>query len=138
MTYYPDLTKYQYSYDEDDQASLNVGWLGESAPFSIGEVEDEAIRALASNIHGHTLKKTRGIHLCNICPRPSPDQFHRSWPPTVSVKGVGDIPYGNGEIRVAGLSGILYASPTMIIHYIVSHRYLPPDDYLDGLLKPSQ
>jgi hypothetical protein len=50
-----------------------------------------------------------------------------------------EIRLGNGEIRVPGANGLVYAAPTLICHYIDEHEYGPPEDFLhaDALLFPS-
>ncbi|MEJ7786715.1 MAG: hypothetical protein WKF96_18085 [Solirubrobacteraceae bacterium] len=40
----------------------------------------------------------------------------------------------NGEIRVTGEDGTVYAAPTMIAHYVAEHDYLPPQEFVDALL----
>jgi hypothetical protein len=41
---------------------------------------------------------------------------------------------GNGEIRVIGSAGKVYASPVMIYHYMSEHNYLPPQEFIDAVL----
>ena len=42
---------------------------------------------------------------------------------------------GNGEIRVTGEDGTVYAAPTMIAHYVAEHHYLPPQEFVDAVLR---
>jgi hypothetical protein len=37
---------------------------------------------------------------------------------------------GNGEIRVRALDGRIYVAPVLIYHYVVSHGYLPPGEFI--------
>jgi hypothetical protein len=32
----------------------------------------------------------------------------------------------SAEIRVASTSGVTYAAPVLILHYVEAHKYLPP------------
>ena len=41
---------------------------------------------------------------------------------------------GTAEIRVVGAKGV-YASPTLISHYVAEHHYAPPADFLHGVLR---
>ncbi|MEW6206883.1 MAG: hypothetical protein AB1631_00845 [Acidobacteriota bacterium] len=44
------------------------------------------------------------------------------------------IGFGSGEIRVRGRGRIRYAAPTLIYHYIETHRYLPPQEFIEAVL----
>ena len=35
---------------------------------------------------------------------------------------------GDGEIRVSGSGGVVFAAPTLICHYIHTHGYRPPEE----------
>ena len=37
---------------------------------------------------------------------------------------------GSTEIWLPDKLGVFYASPSMILHYIVSRGYLPPDEFI--------
>jgi hypothetical protein len=41
---------------------------------------------------------------------------------------------GNGEIHVVGSDGITYVAPALIVHYMASHKYLPPKEFIDAVL----
>jgi hypothetical protein len=51
---------------------------------------------------------------------------------TVEIDGR-DIDVGNGEIQVRGRGLTIYRAPTMILHYIAKHHYLPPDKFIKAL-----
>jgi hypothetical protein len=40
---------------------------------------------------------------------------------------------GNGEIRVFSAEGEIFAAPTMLLHYITVHNYLPPPSFLEAV-----
>jgi hypothetical protein len=40
---------------------------------------------------------------------------------------------GNGEIRVAAANGITYVAPVLVLHYVVAHKYLPPQEFIDAV-----
>src|SRR5262249_25113044 len=40
---------------------------------------------------------------------------------------------GNGEIQVTGEGTTIYVAPTMILHYVAEHHYLPPDEFIKAL-----
>ena len=45
---------------------------------------------------------------------------------------------GNGEVRVRGAGGIWYVAPRLVIHYVVEHRYCPPQDFIEAVMSPSE
>jgi len=47
-----------------------------------------------------------------------------------------EIYLGNGSIEVsASEEGVVYHAPTLIYHYIVDHQYLPPQEFIDAVLR---
>lgn len=122
MTYIPDLSAYNYSTFPRDPKLLAIGWLDSSAPFSRGPVDTEFVnklRRLAKN----PVNLCRGYHYCQFCERNPNDRFLEHHP------------RGNGEIRVPGVNGIVYACPVLISHYIEKHQYRPPDEFLEAVAK---
>jgi hypothetical protein len=41
---------------------------------------------------------------------------------------------GNGEIRITASNGITYVAPILILHYVVAHGYLPPQEFVDAAI----
>ena len=39
-----------------------------------------------------------------------------------------------GEFHVQAKDGTIYSAPTLILHYIDEHNYLPPEGFIDALL----
>jgi len=109
MAYYKDLTPYEYW--NNPGHILNVGWLEEGNPFSIGYFpgREQVLGKLKSMDRGHLCK---GFHRCDFCNNES----------------------GNGEYRVKGKNGKEYSSPAMIIHYIEEHLYIPPLEWIEAVL----
>lgn len=56
-----------------------------------------------------------GVHECDLCP-------------------TGEGPEGNGEVRIPGSSGIAYAAPRLIGHYVGAHDCQPPPVFIDAVL----
>ncbi len=48
---------------------------------------------------------------------------------------IGDTEFtvGNGEIHISGEGSTVYVAPTMIVHYIIEHHYLPPAAFIEAL-----
>jgi len=114
MAYYEDLSPYEYC---GKDGSINIGWLEQGREFRTGEVNPIIVR----NLHDIkrsmvSFRRMRGYHKCDLCGK---------------QHGVVD---GNGEIRVVGGDGTVYASPALITHYIIEHGYMPPDCFLDAVM----
>ncbi len=123
MTYYADLTRYEYS-EHDGSAMLNVGWLAGDHGFPTGDVEIALVRRLTS-LAADCKNVMRGLHDCELCDVMSPI--------AVSLAGhAKTIWLGTGEIHVPG-AAVTYAAPTLVVHYIEAHRYLPPSEFLDAV-----
>jgi hypothetical protein len=135
VTYFADLTPYTYWSTVTDVAGedpgaaparmLNVGWLSAGEPFPTGEpppgLVDNLLRRATRPVH-----VTRGVHLCELCEHPI-----RGAPLPLD----GELVYaGNAEIHVSGADATVYAAPTLIGHYVVEHRYLPPEQFVDAAL----
>ena len=126
MSYFADLTP--YSYQEGESDTLNVGWLESGRPFPTGQLSAEFIAKLAwACIHFPAGRGTRGIHQCTLCP-PMPHGFH-----SVVISGKKHL-LGTAEIRIQG-SEATYASPNLILHYVVDHQYRPSADFVRGVLE---
>lgn len=68
--------------------------------------------------------ESRGIHLCEFCEPTS----------RIFAERKGQQMYlGSSEIRVWSKTGEVYAAPNLIFHYVNTHRYKPPDEFLRAL-----
>lgn len=120
MTHYADLTPYTYFKNSADSVlkatglpTLNIGWLEKGQPFTTGETSkefQEKLREFCQPEYGALAM--RGFHFCEFC-----DEAAR----------------GNAEIRVSGAKAI-YAAPVLIQHYVITHRYQPPQEFIEAVL----
>lgn len=123
MTYYPDLS--EYSYYEHDQPMVNVGWLGRGHDFVKGDVDRQTLATILT-LADLQQNVMRGVHDCEFCDIESPQRI-----PAPVEKGY--VSLGMGEIRVESVKGVVYSAPSLIYHYIRDHRYLPPEEFLEGV-----
>jgi len=128
--YFPDLTPYEYGQTEPQPNLLNVGWLSAAQVFPVGIPDERLVHALGRLIASPT-NLYRGLHLCEFCPDPptivSPGGIRMLDPPSGTT--------GNGEIRVASAAGITYVAPVLVLHYVVAHGYLPPQEFIDAAIE---
>jgi len=110
--YFPDLYKEKRPYGV---TAIKVGWLDKGKPYP--KMEDKDFNKLANLI----LKLeeigpgvyTKGWHDCPFCGKhKSSTQFQ------IQLKG----------------GKTFYDAPEMIIHYIIDHGYLPPQEFIDAIM----
>lgn len=110
MSYYKDLTPYNYHHHSTKE--LNVGWLELGQDFDTGDVPEGFLENLKL-YENNRVFQTRGWHSCQFCE---------------------DKKSGSYEIRVISNSGVYYACPVLIIHYIEEHKYLPPQEFIEAVM----
>jgi hypothetical protein len=134
MTYIPDLSLYAYGHDSHTGV-VHVGWLDSIHLYLKGAVDArliEKMKFLASN----PVELYRGVHICELCVEP-PDLVQTLLPnrmidPNCSWMQWARQRSSNGEIRVSG-EGLVFAAPLLIVHYIETHSYLPPSQFLKAV-----
>ena len=129
MTYYADLTAYEYNGADAAPNVLNVGWLSAGHCFERAEPTAAFVAALRELVAAPT-NLFRGSHLCEFCPAPpileSPGGLRMIHPAPGTT--------GNGEIRVMGDGDVTYVAPTLILHYVEKHHYAPPREFVRAVL----
>ena len=142
MTYYRDLTRYEYGQaakreasEPSEPAALNVGWLDAIHPYATGLVPAGFAQRLLEELIAQRYHVCRGYHYCELC-KTDPGQRD---PDSITVEGE---PYalGDREVLVIGpRRGLLvsqrrYDAPSTICHYIEAHGYRPPDEFVEAVL----
>lgn len=125
MAMFPDGTDYDYL--PSQQRMLNVGWLGAGVEFPTGIVSPEVIHALL-RLASAQENMMRGVHNCEFCSEESPIRIPAPGPN-------GSVILGMGEIHVRASSGRIFSAPSLVIHYIVKHRYCPPLEFQEAVLE---
>jgi hypothetical protein len=129
MAYFPDLSAYTYDHRaEPDPKVLNVGWLSDDEDFVRGPVSERFISTLRRLA---PINLYKGHHNCEFCPRPIYTKTKRGLLHIEEIPGT----TGNGEIHVPGPNGITFVAPTLILHYVTEHQYLPPQEFIDAVLR---
>lgn len=123
--FYPDLSPYEYSDGASDL--LNVGRLGTAGVgYAKGAVPPH-IRDRLVRLAREPANVMRGLHHCELCDAESPVIV------TVSDEPDAVACLGSGEIHVSSATRV-YAAPTLIVHYIDAHEYLPPYEFLEAVM----
>lgn len=117
MAYFPDLSIHKYTKNAEEIGFLNIGWLEKGKAFNKGKAKEDFVNKLmevcSKPIHLH-----RGFHYCDFC------FINKA--------------RGNGQIRILSIDGIWYVAPTLIYHYVIAHKYLPPSDFIDAVISPKE
>jgi hypothetical protein len=126
MTYYVDLSDYTYHCAAFYRpGTKNVGWLASGHKFEKAE-PTEAILNELWNFCKVSVAQMRGIHECEFC-----SDEHSYY----AERNGEHLLLGTSEIRVFPKQGAIYAAPTLIYHYVMAHKYKPPDEFVRALVE---
>lgn len=129
MAYYQDLTPYSYcGTTVGFEGSVNIGWLDRSHDYPKGRTSKLFATALLRFCE-ILVNPMRGIHGCGFCGSRRGSMY-------VSVAGQ-ELRLGFAEIRVFGRSRV-YASPNLVYHYVVEHKYKPPREFVEAVIHGPQ
>ncbi len=123
--YIPDLSPYCYRLPYCLNGVQTVGWLDASHDFPVGNPSNELIDKLRVLIKTRTktfdlhVNTVRGIHPCNFCGEDI--QLDRK-----TMLGMSEIWIPSGELWLA--------TPSLVIHYMEAHGYIPPNVFSDGVI----
>jgi hypothetical protein len=127
--YFEDLTSYSYYQKKPIEKVKNVGWLDQTKTFSTGKVTGKFLEKLRNliacvnktNVHVNPI---RGIHPCNLCGED-----------LIKIEGK-DRPIflGSSEIWIPYREDY-FAAPSMILHYIEEHNYIPPPEFIESVME---
>lgn len=131
--YFADLTPYSY-HGHHEPESLNVGWLDNAHAYPRGPVPSGFVERLVE-ICRRPAKQHRGFHVCEFCdlgPEPASSNQAALNAQYERQKAAGVL--SSTEIRVTGRDGRVYASPALICHYVVTHSYQPPQEFIEAVM----
>jgi hypothetical protein len=123
-----DLTVFRYHNGPFDPQNWAVplravGWLEHPYPFSRGNVAAAVVSKLKAMVEQtrstytqYTFRGTKSCSLCIAANLPDPGPI-----------------WSQENILVPG-AGVVYVAPGGIVHYVESHSYLPPDEFVEAVL----
>ncbi|MFJ2738124.1 hypothetical protein ACIO3O_00495 [Streptomyces sp. NPDC087440] len=125
MAYFPDLSP--YTYEPSERHMVNVGWLSGRHRYPKGLVADVVVNALKV-LCARPENQMRGYHQCEFC---------RALAPSVlgGDSGTNEVFLGSAEVHVEGAEGVVYAAPTLVLHYILEHQYCPPRKFCEAAVR---
>lgn len=125
------MTPYEYfsSSIPEGVVALNVGWLEAKSYFPRGEASSEFLDALGLICQDEFRMKTRGWHRCQLTDNPDDEEY----PVEIQV-GNERVCLGGAEVRVVAADGEWLIAPDLVYHYIATHGYLPPDEFIEAVI----
>lgn len=127
--YAKDLVPYDYYLPFKLTDVLMVGWLDADHEYPIGPVDRDLITQLRHliGIRSHDfdvhVNVVRGIHPCNLCGS--------------DIELIRD----DGRPMYLGMSEVWFpmkgqwlAAPSLIVHYMESHQYQPPQEFVSAVM----
>ena len=125
MPYFPDLSPCSCFGEAEADKLIAVGWLDEAHPYAQGEVSEAFLDRLIELL----VKPWAPMYFLGYaeCPFCALDSY--------------GVRYKDKKIVVGALNlfvpgaGFLYAAPSIIAHYILSHNYAPPAQFQVAVLR---
>jgi hypothetical protein len=126
MTYFEDLSDYiHWGSRFYRPRTKSVGWLESGHEFPKTIPAEELLDSIWDCCKV-SVAQSRGIHECDFCPSGTSYYVERNGQKLL---------LGSAEIRVFGKDGVIYASPTLVYHYVSVHHYRPPDEFVQALIE---
>ena len=127
MTFFADLSPCDY-FPLDAQAKVQaVGWLDVECPYPNGDVEEQFVAKLVELlVDPWQPAVAMGRHECPFC------RFSGG-PATFQYKDT-TVCIGASNLFVPA-TGVIYAAPSLILHYIDSHGYAPPKHFQKAVME---
>ncbi|MES4903453.1 MULTISPECIES: hypothetical protein [unclassified Streptomyces] len=109
--------------------AVNVGWLERQDEFPRGAVPAEFVRALGVLCRDNSTNRTRGWQSCTL----SHPEGKPPYPVVADVDGT-EVTLGSAEIRVLARDGRWLIAPNLVLHYVIAHGYLPPQEFIEAVM----
>jgi len=144
MAIYADLGPIDY-FRSATSSWRAVGWLGEGHPFRQGEVSGAFFDRLCTLLLSPWQRfGFLGFHGCDLCPDDLPrgldgaeirEVLRRRFREQNTMQvGANELLMGCKNLWVPG-TGCVYVAPSLIAHYVRAHRYAPPEEFIDAVLR---
>jgi hypothetical protein len=110
-----------------------AGWLAPSTPFPTGAVGEPYhhrlfCERLFEACRSWVVDVAPGYHVCPFCPMTGDGAMVAA-----SRHGRGAV-LGTGEVHAVDRSGVRWAAPTLVYHYVAEHGYRPPEGFVDAVV----
>jgi hypothetical protein len=127
--FFVDGSVYSYGIPFELPMVRAIGWLDRDHEYSHGDVREEFVaklwkiietRTRSFDLHANVI---RGIHPCDFC---GEGIFRERRDGCRTMLGMSElwVPFGSGWL----------AAPTLIVHYVELHSYLPPNNFIEAVM----
>ena len=125
MSYLQDLSVFAL-FGMADARVLAVGWLSSAHSYNRGEVSAEVFARICELLLDPWQPGTiLGRHQCSLC------RF-TTGPSELVLRDNTTVSIGSRNLFVPA-GDVLYVAPSMVAHYIDSHEYQPPDEFIAAI-----
>ena len=121
MAYFEDLTTYRYG-GAPETGVLHIGWLDHHHTFPQAEPAPELLDRIWAH-SPYAFASCLGHHTCDLCQQASMTYSHRGQ----------SLMLGSAELRIGTQTGLVYAAPNLLFHYVRDHHYAPPAAFVEAL-----
>jgi hypothetical protein len=131
MSWFDDLSPCDYYGEEHAARFRAIGWLEEGRDFRRGKVDLRFVHKLVLLLgEPSPLERSTDPHYCSLCVYSrGPSEFHLFQSP-----GMPSVPMGNRNLVLPG-AGFCYVAPSLVLHYMDAHQYVPPDEFIKAVLE---
>jgi hypothetical protein len=124
MAYFPDLSPCTYFGSELAERLVAIGWLDEDHPYLQGHVNE----AVLDNLFELLVRPWAPSYFMGYADCPWCGEHYNA-----VYKGR-SLPVGAMNLFVPG-DGFLYVMPSLAAHHMLSHRYAPPQEFCEAVLR---
>ncbi len=130
MSWFDDLSPCDYFGPEHAARFKAVGWLEDGHEFRRGKCDPRFVHKLVLLLgEPSPLEHSTDPHYCTLCVfSRGPSEFRLFQSP-----GMPAVPMGNRNLYLPG-AGFCYIVPSLVLHYIDAHQYVPPDEVIKAVL----
>lgn len=123
--YFPDSSNYSYAINRPLADVLTIGWLDKSHEFPRSKPDLACMEKLKRLHLRESVNPMRGYHYCHFC------DIENVWVQPEEKRKV----LGMSEIWVPDFTrNVIYAAPSLIIHYCEAHSYSPPSEFIEAVM----
>lgn len=122
--YHSDFSKYR----ENEKGNYYyIGWLGPTHKYNTGHLESQFLSKLFAIFRREQVRLVRGINTCHLCPHQDDGRVYFSMDGFEKLLGISEIWIPNESFDK------VFAAPSLILHYIDTHNYRPPQEFVDAV-----
>lgn len=139
IMHFEDLSLYTYGLSKPIEGVRNIGWLCKDIAYPTGGTMPHLVEALKRWAIVAEVNQMRGFEQCKLCPvlrGNNPGEILAGYMQTSTSWNNEKLWLGASEIWIPDGQGGIFAAPSLIIHYVETHYYQPPMEFVEAALRP--